>query len=89
MNRVISDKNHTLVINIPPFLSKNLPVEYDVFIKKLNPLKIKLFTRASNKLSSAFKNSIIPVEVYKPVKAKSKNNFHAKMVLVDYRRIFT
>lgn len=85
LNRVNSGANNRPVINIAsPFLSKNLPVEYDDFVKKLNPLRIKLFTRASNKLSSAFKNSIIPVEVYKPVKSKSKNNFHAKMVLVDY-----
>lgn len=87
LNRVISGESHKPVIKIAsPFLSKNLPVEYDDFINKLNPLRIKLFTRASNKLSSAFKNSIIPVEVYKPVKTKSKKNFHAKMVLVDYEK---
>lgn len=85
LNRVISGENHKPIIRIAtPFLSKNLPAEYDDFIKKLNPSEIKLFTRESSKLSSVFGNSIIPVEVYKPVKSKSKNNFHAKMVMVDY-----
>ncbi|MFZ1291264.1 MAG: hypothetical protein WAR79_14300 [Melioribacteraceae bacterium] len=67
-----------------PFLSKSYSENFINFISKIQPSKIQLFTRNTNKISDQFNNVNIPLEIYRPIKNKSKKDFHGKMILLEY-----
>jgi hypothetical protein len=79
----IQNKKPTLKI-ATPFLSQRLSDSYNDFVKTINPNRIELYTRGSNKLPNEIKYSLRPIFLYRPIKHKQRYNFHAKIILIDY-----
>ena len=80
----ISLNNELPILKIvSPFLSKKHSKELINLVNKINPKIIKIYTRDSNYIPQEFNEINIPVEIYKPVKKSSKNNFHSKMFLLE------
>lgn len=77
------NKKPTLKI-ATPFLSQRLSNSYNDFVKTINPNRIELYTRGSNKLPSEILNSLRSIFLYRPIKHKQRYNFHAKIILIDY-----
>ena len=76
-------KKPTLKI-VTPFLSRKLSSGYLELLEKINPQRVELYTRSSNKLPIEIRDSKIKTLIYNPLKGKSKFNFHAKIIFIDY-----
>lgn len=75
-------KNKLLLHIVSPFLSRKYDQHLDEFLKEIDAPKIYLYSRRKANLADSLKNNE-KLNISLPVNKKSKENFHAKMVLLD------
>lgn len=75
-------ENKLLLHIVSPFLSRKYDKNLDEFLKEINAPKIYLYSRRKANLADSLKNNE-KLNISLPANKKSKENFHAKMVLLD------